>query len=161
MNAQTLIQLCKEHKALLQRIPSAEETDLSINLVNSIFYAFKDIYDYEGDEEFSKYVLKATTEEMLDKIIEKITQLETEKIARKFAWILLRDLGIDKMQDVNMVNSKRNDSSCATHDHCDSNEAMLEALEAYGYGYDPESDSITDIINESWSLAKKNNFYIQ
>ena len=78
----------------------------------------------------------------------------TERLANTFAIVLREWLTDDEMTAIVAENARRNDGSCATHDHCDSNEAMIEACDRIGYDWgDPD-----DIINSAWSLAKGRGF---
>jgi tRNA A37 threonylcarbamoyltransferase TsaD len=52
----------------------------------------------------------------------------------------------------------RHDSTtahCPSHDYCDSNMAMIAALEAHGIAHDASSQDQADLINAAWSLARQ------
>ncbi len=51
-----------------------------------------------------------------------------------------------------MVGSK---NCCASHDFCDPNEAMAQALQAFGVSFSP---FLCEGINEAWELAQKRGF---
>lgn len=91
-------------------------------------------------------------------------QNNIENLAQTFSKILLQWLGQDKIDAINAENALRNDTSCASHDHCDPNQAMIDAY-AVVFGREPfndddqeQSDLDTDRINEAWNLSKKNKF---
>jgi len=98
----------------------------------------------------------------MNKIIEKVTEFETEKVARKFSELLLEALGVDIMKEIIKTNKEQGDEYCATGDHCDSNQIFIDALEACGYQayVDVRDENQIDFNNTAWNLAKKNNFYI-
>lgn len=93
-----------------------------------------------------------------------------EKIAKNFSAILLEWIGTDNMAEVIKRNKEYDPSTCASHDFCDANMAMLEAMEANGYPYPlsedeevhrKEMDAYFDIVNPAWNIAKRNNFYYE
>ena len=57
-------------------------------------------------------------------------------------------------------NKAHDDSTCATHDFIDSNVCMLDAFKKTFYMTepDPASTSVAKVMNEAWSLAKKEGF---
>lgn len=84
-----------------------------------------------------------------------------DALSRKFSSILMEWIGKETMEDVVRVNTERGDNTCASHDHCDANMAMLEAFETmFGRTNDLQNDDDTDLWNVSWDIAKKNGFYI-
>jgi hypothetical protein len=46
-------------------------------------------------------------------------------------------------------------SLCATHNYCDSNQAMIDALKAFGVEWDSDN---CDLCNAAWALAKQAEF---
>jgi hypothetical protein len=63
--------------------------------------------------------------------------------------------------------SQGDDSSCATHDYCDANMAMLEAQKRLGQDeswleLDPDDEKrvpVTDLFNDAWGFAKSKDFF--
>lgn len=90
-----------------------------------------------------------------------------EELAHEFARVLRKHIGIRKLREVVRINRERNDSTCASHDYCDSNMTMLEAFEnVAGREMDLDDDTTpryeadNNAFNKAWSQAKHNNFYI-
>lgn len=82
-------------------------------------------------------------------------------IAREFSRQLHGLLGDDCMDEL----CKRNDMEeadgiCHTHDFCDANQCMIDALAALGLeDYGPNEDVRVDaIVSQAWSLAKEMSF---
>lgn len=75
-------------------------------------------------------------------------------LARAFADNVLAALGKDKVDKVVSINSASHPDTCATHDFCDSNVMMLEAMESIGIAFDPADADQADLINRAWTLAK-------
>lgn len=44
---------------------------------------------------------------------------------------------------------------CATHDYCDPNQAMIDALEAFGVEWD---NDLCELVNAAWDIANANKF---
>ncbi len=94
------------------------------------------------------------------------------RVAAEFSKRISADLGTETMAKVRAANAARNDGSCATHDYCNSNETMIEAMFACGLPFSGESDwdkfaanpsyaeSFNRIWNDSWDLAKLSGFRI-
>jgi len=77
------------------------------------------------------------------------------KVAKRFCQLIRAELG-NKMQDVvdrNRVESNRN--VCHTHDFCDANMVMAEAMRAVGILHPSDEQ---EIWNSSWDLAKAAEF---
>ena len=80
------------------------------------------------------------------------------KLSDEFSRLIQETLTESEFQDVLRLNG--NDHSCHTHDFCDSNQVMLDAMENLGITYDG-SDSSNDLINEAWNISHRNNFSIK
>ena len=76
-----------------------------------------------------------------------------DKLTEKFIQLLHQELGSELMTEVVIENTRRNDNTCATHDHCDANVVMMEA---YEFVYGVELDPIVNLIcvNKAWDIAK-------
>jgi len=96
---------------------------------------------------------------------------EQHILARKFSELLLRDIGEDNLAEVNRrnaVHAKQGDNGiCASHDFCDANMTMLEAMaevldadenEICG-GPDGMSDATNALWIAAWDEAKANKFW--
>jgi hypothetical protein len=92
----------------------------------------------------------------------------TDALARRFAAVLLEWLGATTLRDVNARNAtyaaEYGDPNrvCATHDFCDANQAMLDALESlHGPDYELSDDAVHALINAAWTQAKAAGFWVQ
>lgn len=94
-----------------------------------------------------------------------VTQIEPEILAREFSRVLAEYISVESVQNVVKLNKlETNPGVCHSHDFCDANMAMIEAVSnVTGI---PEMDCyITDdshhvAINKAWDLAKENGFYL-
>lgn len=85
-----------------------------------------------------------------------------EQLARKFAEILKGWLTAEQQTAVIETNKGPDYVSgklCATHDYCDPNQAMIDALEAFGIELDVQSDEQNALISDAWTIAKRNGFW--
>lgn len=87
------------------------------------------------------------------------------QLAKAFSAILKTWLTAEQMQQVVGKNWRYQEESlsfCASHEFCDANQAMLDAMEDLGYGDWPLSLMVTgDLIDRAWDLAKANDFYTE
>lgn len=83
-----------------------------------------------------------------------------EELARTFSAIIRKWLSQAELLNVIYLNGTAEYANCcATHNYCDPNQAMIDALEQFGvYGFDANDEELTALINEAWSLARKRNF---
>lgn len=80
-------------------------------------------------------------------------------LANKFSMILRSWLTEDEMKKVierNKTETYRD--VCHSHDFCDANMAMLEAIESFGLTIDADNEEDAALWNSAWEIAKKNNF---
>ncbi len=90
---------------------------------------------------------------------------DANAIAREFSRLLTQYLGKGTMQQIIRINAKpENSPYCASHNYCDSNIFMWEAV-CNHLGLDPDREDITlnehiDLMNQAWDIAKENRFYI-
>jgi hypothetical protein len=103
-------------------------------------------------------------------MMQKIEDAQSQ-VARKFSELLLRDIGASNLDEVNLrnaVHAKQGDNGiCASHDFCDANMTMLEAMaevldtdenEICG-GPDGMSDATNALWIAAWDEAKANKFW--
>lgn len=90
-----------------------------------------------------------------------------DKIAKEFSSLLAKEIGIDKMKDVKKLNiDDTNKDVCHSHDFCDANMVMQDAFKVVGIDLEKDfpdavqNEFITDTWEKAWTLAKKNNFYV-
>ena len=76
----------------------------------------------------------------------------------EFCRILNDWLDAETIARINRLNkSSEYQGCCATHDFCDPNQAMVDALENFGMPFHPE---LCDLINDAWDLARARGFQI-
>jgi len=79
-----------------------------------------------------------------------------EQLSEEFCRILNEWLDNDAMCEINRRNSLADyEGCCASHDFCDPNQAMAEALETFGIQFHPD---LCELINEAWDIAKSHRF---
>lgn len=83
----------------------------------------------------------------------------TEKIANDFIDVLNEWLTDEELRDIVQKNrAEENDNICHTHDYCDANIAMIEAMEKNGFEYDCYNEKYMKTFFEAWEIAKKKEF---
>lgn len=82
-----------------------------------------------------------------------------KEVANTFIAVLKAWLTSEEMELIREKMKNSNDPSvCYTHDYCDANMAMDQALELHGLKVDIQKDAHVDLMNNAWSLAYKNKF---
>lgn len=87
-----------------------------------------------------------------------------EAISHEFAIRLSMEIGDDNLREVVRRNATPDyaPTCCASHDFCDANMVMLDAMRAWGhYLFTPEgdiSDDETRICSAAWDQAKEYRF---
>jgi hypothetical protein len=82
-----------------------------------------------------------------------------KQLANEFSHVIrewLKPTQVAKVNEINRGNGYT-DSICATGNYCDSNMAMDKALSNLGVDQ-AAKDSVLELWNDAWSLAKKNEF---
>jgi len=83
-----------------------------------------------------------------------------ERVARKFSELLAGCIGAENLKRAAARNAKGNRAGCASHDFCDANMVMAEAiLAATGAAVDIQSDSDARLWGASWDIAREHGFY--
>ena len=83
------------------------------------------------------------------------------KIANKFSSILREWLTTEELQEINDKNADYRmgiGTWCATHEYCDPNQAMINALAHFGIDIDFDNEEHINLINDAWKLANDNKF---
>lgn len=87
-----------------------------------------------------------------------------DKVARKFAELMKAEIGIGKLKLVNEQDEDNTSNTCATHDFCDANMVMHEAM-LHVTNIDASDEGTTDetreLWNEAWDHAKRNRFFLK
>ena len=77
--------------------------------------------------------------------------LDQHQLAKRICEKLLVTLTTDQVVEVNRLNATDEyQGACATHDFCDTNEVILDALESLGFEYDL---GLNSLINEAHTIA--------
>jgi len=98
-----------------------------------------------------------------------LEDLTPTELARCFSAVLRQWLTDSEIANINAANaaSGYNASICASHDYCDSNMAMLEAVSnAIGIPVDNIDVDVSDVrfcelLNEAWAIANRADFDTQ
>lgn len=79
-------------------------------------------------------------------------------LSSEFSRILREWLSPEELAEINLRNSTPEYSGCcASHDFCDPNQAMVDALEVFGLDFHPKH---CDLVNEAWGIASRSGFQI-
>lgn len=83
------------------------------------------------------------------------------ELAAEFSRHLRAYLTMDQMAECIARNALETRADvCHSHDHCDANQFMLDALESLGIEYDSSSQTQADLTNAAWDHAKATRFSI-
>ena len=116
-------------------------------------------------------VIHDTVAEYNDKARAEIDTMESEnnrlvtKVAKSFSHLLLEEIGRDNLLSIIKKNkAQKNGLICYSHDYCDANMIMEQALEAEGVTVwnDDEGTMRDDSValwNDAWNMAKAENFF--
>lgn len=87
-----------------------------------------------------------------------------EQVSKAFRTVAQRELGPYTCNLIDLTNAKRgDDGTCASHDHCDANMLMDEALQSLGVVMFPEDapddwagpdEAVIDLWNKAWDHAR-------
>jgi len=83
-----------------------------------------------------------------------------EDLAATFTAILRSWLTVRELDDIDATNRRRNDRTCASHDYCDANDAMQQAMNEHDVSDDnlAENEAACELWNAAWDLAKARGF---
>ena len=88
--------------------------------------------------------------------------MDSLTLALEFAKQICDELTADQLDTVNALNAS-SCNVCHTHDYCDANQVMIDAMEAVS-GAPVEIDANDDIqltlINDAWTIARRNEFNV-
>lgn len=94
-----------------------------------------------------------------------MTTPTARQFADQFKEVLRRQLSPAELLKIDQTNHRKADRYCATHDYCDANMAMLQAVvELTGLDEDEATDRLVrgdlmlDAVNDGWTLAKIEGF---
>lgn len=84
---------------------------------------------------------------------------DAKMLAVTFKAVLRRWLTPSRLRIVDDRNKVETDPRiCHSHDLCDSNQAMIDALWKYGIEFNGQDDQQHNLINAAWDIAKKEGF---
>lgn len=93
-----------------------------------------------------------------------VFEQEIEAVARDFAQRVTRYIGLASMQDVVERNRTAEEGICHSHDFCDANVFMAEAMEANGH-VDPDPEhcdpGFAATWSDAWNVAKASGFWLE
>lgn len=76
-------------------------------------------------------------------------------LALEFTKLLQAQLSTDVLNTVRKLNALEQDSDiCHTHNFCDANQVMIDALDELHETFDPQDAAQGNWIDAAWSLAK-------
>lgn len=82
-------------------------------------------------------------------------------LAAAFSRILRDTLTDEQLSDVRERNAaETNPSICHSHDYCDANQVMIDALQSVGYPYSMDHDALFALECDAWELARAGKFAI-
>jgi hypothetical protein len=93
-----------------------------------------------------------------------IDKITSDQLAESFANTIKEWLDPEEMEKViarNEINIRENNGCCATHDFCDANMAMVEALSKHSLIWEMADEVQQQLINEAWNKAKQNKFWYE
>lgn len=82
-----------------------------------------------------------------------------EQLSAEFCRILNEWLNQSEIEEIIRRNALPEYANCcASHDYCDANQAMVDALEEFGLEFHP--DECIELVNAAWDLAKERQFVL-
>lgn len=105
----------------------------------------------------------SASREKIDHLFEASPLPSPAALAQEFSKVLGNWLAPSQLREVTLRNSREtNPNICHSHDFCDANMAMDQALKNLGAEAFPAeggmSDEVVDLWNEAWDIAKANDF---
>ncbi|WP_054287151.1 hypothetical protein [Gulbenkiania mobilis] len=92
----------------------------------------------------------------------------TTKLAKAFSRLLLQEIGINNLREA-VKRNVRGSQVCRSHDYCDANQVMIDALievgiipdgDAYFDADDAKNDELLSLTNLAWGLARDADFFL-
>ena len=85
-----------------------------------------------------------------------VTTIEAVDLAREFSRVLSGWCQPGELAEIRRLNlTPEYASCCASHDFCDANQAMIDAIAALGGEFDADTDLP---IDAAWAIAKRAGF---
>lgn len=81
-----------------------------------------------------------------------------EELADAFCSIITSWLPVETVAEINRRNALPEYAGCcASHDFCDPNQAMIDAMWTFGVAFEPANDGMK-LIDDAWEIAKQRGF---
>ena len=82
----------------------------------------------------------------------------TIELSNKFSELLYNGLGKKIINEI-VEKNKVDIIHCASHEYCDSNQYMIDALDyLFGTDWNLSDERITNLVNDSWEFSITNEF---
>lgn len=79
-----------------------------------------------------------------------------ERLARLFSIRIRATIPPEMLAEVREKNKTRAPGVCHTHDYCDANQCMIDAMQPEEF--DPESDEQAARVTAAWDMARESGF---
>lgn len=91
-----------------------------------------------------------------------MSEFSPDQVADKFRSVIFDWLGAETCREVDARNKSYEPACCATHDFCDANMAMDEAMTGLGvysdFFEDGNTEEVTALWNKAWDIARNKGF---
>ena len=85
--------------------------------------------------------------------------MQAVPLARAFSILLADTVGADGIEQIVADNAASIVTGvCASHDYCDANQVMIDALLLIGQSYDGSDSEQWYLINDAWDIARLTGF---
>lgn len=87
--------------------------------------------------------------------------IDTRILSELFSEIIREWLTEDELEEIdkrNRTDEYKNSNICATHEFCDPNQAMIDAIEALGLEFDTQNEQQGVAIDAAWEFSKSHGF---
>lgn len=88
---------------------------------------------------------------------------ETQDLANEFVIVIREWLTPEQLAEIdkrNATDDYKETGCCATHDFCDANQAMIDALERFNVALDIQDEAQRVLIDDAWQIAKRDGFSV-
>lgn len=84
---------------------------------------------------------------------------DAETLASEFTIVIREWLTPDQCREIDSRNAAETDAAiCHSHDFCDANQAMIDALERFNVELDLQDDAQRNLMQDAWNIAKRIGF---
>lgn len=90
------------------------------------------------------------------------TEADVLQLAATFSCLLEEETSGEQFADMIRRNAVETDPSiCHSHDLCDANQVMLDAMELHGWEYGGGSSEENAFVSRAWDAAKRARFNVK